>query len=104
MSWFAKLKSTRGETITESLVGALIIGLVIVVLAAAIVVATTLNTQVSNADTAFTYGEKSGTIEVTINVPDVEDGSATVERDGYVSTTPSDRQYLYYEKAPESHD
>lgn len=88
-----KIKSKKGETITETLVSMMIAALAMMILAGSIVSAAKVNKKIKYLDTDFKVSEVAKTSTVSINH---EGGQkTTIDVDVYVGN--SKYKYTYYE-------
>ena len=95
-----KLRSTAGESITESLVGMLIASLAFVFLVSAIVVAAKVNASLTNEDTSFSLGsvtEAGSTVDVALSVEGDVAGDYQTTYEGKTVYVSDNQKYYYYE-------
>ncbi len=86
-----KLKSAKGESLTETLVALLISSLALMILAGAIVTAARINTRLRNEDVAFKKAQTPSSGSVTVTM----DGGTPVNVPVKIYET--NNHYVYYE-------
>lgn len=96
-----KLRSQRGDTLTETIVALLIVVMTMGFLATAIVTAARINATVRDTDTAVHYGDSADAAEKTLTVTQQNgtgSGGGSVSKRVYVYEAEGGYRYYTYRK------